>query len=226
MYAQKFVSLRHGVINNDMSRLLNRYNKNIDVFVTSTKKEYESILKGNYGYTEKQVKLTGLPRYDLLYNDSNNKKIITVMPTWRKYLVGRYDFFNDTRTVLKEFEKSKYCEMYRSLFNNSKLLNTVQLKGYKIKIMLHPVMPRECLKYFDIGNEIEVFDLNTRYRDIYAMSKMVITDYSSAVFDFAYLKKPVLYYQVDNDDFFPEGILTIKDILIMKMMVLEKLLMM
>ena len=30
----------------------------------------------------------------------------------------------------------------------------------------------------------------------------MITDYSSAVFDFAYLRKPVLYYQYDIDDFY------------------------
>lgn len=40
------------------------------------------------------------------------------------------------------------------------------------------------------------------YRDIYAESGLVVTDYSSAVFDFAYLRRPVLYAQFDSDVFF------------------------
>ena len=30
---------------------------------------------------------------------------------------------------------------------------------------------------------------------------MLITDYSSVFFDFAYMKKPIVYYQFDEDDF-------------------------
>ena len=43
---------------------------------------------------------------------------------------------------------------------------------------------------------------STRYKELYADSKFVITDYSSAVFDFAFLRKPVIYYQLDKDEFF------------------------
>ncbi len=202
MYSQKFVFLQHGVIKDDLSRWLNRFNKNIDIFVVSTQKEYESVLECNYGYTEKQVKLTGLPRYDYLYDDSNNKNVITIMPTWRQYLVGNYDLLNDTRVVLDNFDKTAYCLMYKRLFNDSRLFRALKENGYEIQLMLHPAMPRECITYFGISDEVKILNLNTCYRDIYAMSKMVITDYSSAVFDFAYLKKPILYYQADKDEFF------------------------
>ncbi len=148
------------------------------------------------------MKLTGLPRYDYLYDDSNNKNVITIMPTWRQYLVGNYDLQNDTRVVLNKFDKTAYCLMYKSLFNNSRLFEALKNNGYEIQLMLHPAMPRECITYFEIGNEVKVLDLSTSYRDIYAMSKMAITDYSSAVFDFSYLKKPVLYYQADKNEFF------------------------
>jgi len=43
---------------------------------------------------------------------------------------------------------------------------------------------------------------DTAYRDVYARSSLVVTDYSSAVFDFAYLRKPVIYCQFDSDAFF------------------------
>ena len=49
---------------------------------------------------------------------------------------------------------------------------------------------------------MKILDRNTRYRKLYADSSLIITDYSSAVFDFAYLRKPVLYYQQDVEEFF------------------------
>ena len=44
--------------------------------------------------------------------------------------------------------------------------------------------------------------MEAQYRDIYAKSDLIVTDYSSAVFDFAYLRKPVLYTQFDAETFF------------------------
>ena len=40
------------------------------------------------------------------------------------------------------------------------------------------------------------------YKQIFAESDLVVTDYSSVVFDFAYLRKPVLYFQADKEEFF------------------------
>jgi len=48
------------------------------------------------------------------------------------------------------------------------------------------------------------------YRDIFAKSKMVVTDYSSAVFDFAYMGKPIVYSQFDRDTYF-HGSLSIQE---------------
>ena len=45
------------------------------------------------------------------------------------------------------------------------------------------------------------FNQNISYNTAFNESKLLITDYSSVVFDFAYLKKPVLYYQWKNDEF-------------------------
>ena len=73
---------------------------------------------------------------------------------------------------------------------------------YTLALMMHPAMPRDCIKYFNCENRVKVLDINTRYNQIYADSKLVITDYSSAVFDFAYLRKPVIYFQHDAEEFF------------------------
>lgn len=201
-HRQKFVFLQHGITKDDSSKWLKKTETNISLFVTATNMEYQSIFQYPYGYTEKQVKCTGFPRYDYLYHSKQEKNIITFMPTWRLYLTQNFDDHTDSRTLVKGFENSSYCKMYRQVLSDSKLFETAKKLGYQIKLMLHPAMPRECIPYFHCDKRLEILDKNTRYRDLYADSKLIITDYSSAVFDFAYLKKPVLYYQQDVDEFF------------------------
>lgn len=202
LHRQKFIFLQHGVIKDDLSRWLARANKNISIFVTTTRMEYQSVLDCAYHYDENQVKCTGLPRYDYLYDNSSDKNIITFMPTWRSYLAGNFNVENDSRTLKSGFEKSSYCLMYQQVFSNKRLYEAAEKYRYKFRLMLHPTMPRECIEYFDCNNGIEILDRNIRYRELFADSKLIVTDYSSTVFDFAYLRKPVIYYQQDAEEFF------------------------
>ena len=47
--------------------------------------------------------------------------------------------------------------------------------------------------------------LDTSYQDLLNNSSVLLTDYSSVFFDFAYLKKPVIYYHPENDSYHYEG---------------------
>lgn len=64
---KKIVFLQHGVITCDLSGWLNT-KKRVDLFVTSTEDEYNSIVSDytKYRFTDKEVKLLGLPRHDAL----------------------------------------------------------------------------------------------------------------------------------------------------------------
>ena len=62
LYKYHFIFLQHGIIKDDLSQWLNKFNKNLQMFVTSAKPEYQSILEEDYFYDESVVKLTGLPR--------------------------------------------------------------------------------------------------------------------------------------------------------------------
>jgi hypothetical protein len=61
-----FIFLQHGVTRHDMTDWLGRYEKNIQLFITAGRKEYESILDLPYYYDKKQILLSGFPRYDHL----------------------------------------------------------------------------------------------------------------------------------------------------------------
>lgn len=196
---QKFIFLQHGVTKDDMSKWLNRYSKNIAIFVTVTEPEYQSILSGNYGYTEKQVKLTGFPRFDLL--EDRTRKVITVMPTWRAYLVGGMDPRTGQRPEKPGFQNSLYFRMYSDLLSNKKLFDTAEELGYTLRFLNHPNM-MQTTPFSGCDQRLVFLDSNTAYRDVFSESAMIITDYSSVAFDFAYLRKPVAYFQADNKEFF------------------------
>lgn len=194
-----FIFLQHGVIKDDISGWLNKYNKNISMFVTTTRPEYQSVLDCNYFYTEHEVAMTGLPRYDRLHSDP--KKVITIMPTWRASLVSDIDAHTGQRTLIPGFHESIFYKMYEALFSDEAFLSKIEELGYKVQVLMHPNMD-VTIPEFEISDKINMMSYDTPYRDIFTESNLIITDYSSVAFDFAYLRKPVIYYQPDREEFF------------------------
>lgn len=195
----KFIFLQHGVTKDDMSKWLNRYEQNITGFITAARPEYNSILNGEYYYNENQVWLSGFPRFDRLYN--KEQKFITFMPTWRLNLLAEQDIKTDLRKPSVDFVNSEFVKYYRELLNNSQLLASAEKYGFELSFLPHPAV-QPYIDVFDFNEKINCYGMGTAYRDIYAQSNLIVTDYSSAVFDFAYLRKPIIYSQFDKKSFF------------------------
>ena len=198
IYDKKLVFLQHGVTKDNQSKWLNKYNRNLFGFVVSTKPEYDSVFEYDYYYPPQNVWLTGMPRYDRLIHDE--KKYVTVMPTWRKSLSSG----TDARGVWqlgKEFADSEYFHFYDDLLNNEKLLNAAEKYGYTICFMPHP-NTIDGLDMFRQDSRVKFMDSSYSYKDIFAQTDLMITDYSSVAFDFAYLRKPIVYSQFDRESFF------------------------
>ncbi len=196
------ICLQHGIIKDYIS-WLNKYSKNLTMLVTSAVPEYKSIMNGKYFYDEKVVKLTGLARYDRLQD--KKQKIIAIMPTWRINLVKADNYLRTGMdTYDKEFLKSEYFKFYNNLLNNEELLIAANKYGYRIKFMPHPRVI-QAIDKFTRNSVVEFCSINTRYRDIFAESALVVTDYSSVAFDFVYLRKPVIYCQFDKEDFYQKA---------------------
>ena len=180
-----FYFLQHGVIKDNMSSWLRKYDRNPKLIVTSAQKEYESLFDEGYFYDNDAIQLLGLPRYDNL-NNNGLKKQIVIMPTWRNYL-----------TDSEELVDSEYFKRFNSLINNEKLIECCKDNGYDIIFKPHP----ELTKYLDLfdRNDYVKVDLDSRYQNIFNESSLMVTDYSSIFFDFSYLEKPLVYYQYAND---------------------------
>lgn len=192
----KVIFLQHGVIEHDSSSYYNRFDFGMDMFVTTTRGEYDSIVGIKaYGCDRDIVELCGLCRYDKLEN--KRKNIIFVCPTWRLSLL------EDTESLrLKDgFEESAYYNFYQSLLRNENLLKKVRDKGYKICFYPHRMM-KNAKKHFDLSSDCIIDGEGISYTEMFKSGAILVTDYSSVQFDFTYLKKPVIYCQFDKEEFF------------------------
>lgn len=195
---KKFVFLQHGVIKDDLSSWLNRYAKNIYGLVVSSQKERDSIIYGKYGYPAKNIWLTGLPRYDFLRDDGG--KLITIMPTWRKTLMGNFSEKTGTRKLKDGFEKSKYFSFYAALLSDARLLDVAKKYGCQIAFKPHPMM-LPYMEKFPHADDVAFLNESVSYQSVFANSCLILTDYSSVAFDFAYLRKPIIYCWPDHEEF-------------------------
>lgn len=186
------VFLPHGVSYGISDFCLAKYG-NIDLFITSGKPEYENVLM-NYGYKPNQVVYTGFPRLDGWHHIKVDSNQIVLMPTWRLYLAQNPD---------TKFEETPYYRAYFELINNKELEYFLGCSGLKLVFYLHHNMRKYVNSFHTECQNIEVVYDDAAYdiQELLKESALLITDYSSVHFDFAYMNKPVLYYQFDKDEF-------------------------
>ncbi|EFO9191007.1 glycosyltransferase [Campylobacter lari] len=201
---QKFIFLAHGVNCNDISKYFN--NLKIHLLITSIKKEYDYIVFGEkYFLSKKNVVLTGMPRHDNLFNNRNrnrNRNII-IMPTWRLYLVESLQKNTNERQLKDLFFESEYYLKWCSLLRSEKLKEIVLKYGYNITYVAHFNM-KELLDKIEIPKYIKILYRNSgeSFQNNFINSNLMITDYSSAAFEMAFMNKPTIYYQFDKEYFF------------------------
>ena len=197
--------LQHGIIKGDLSPWLNR--KRIDLLVTSTQAEHDYISgESPYGLTSKEVRLTGLPRHDALLRKADalvarEVRDVLIAPTWREYLVGRALKSSTERARNDGFMSSEYATAWQAVLRHPRLRTWAREHGYRLVFMPHPnVQP--YLDEFDLPDSVVVARYGvTDVQDAVARSALLITDYSSMAFNFAYLGRPTCYFQFDKAEY-------------------------
>lgn len=182
------VSLKHG-ITKDFLPVLKYDNTKLDLVIAGAKPEYDYMVE-KYGYPRDNIQYTGFCRFDGLH-DFKVKRQILLMPTWRSWL-NKDNFLN-----------SEYYDNYYSLLSNQDL--TSFLRENKIKLVFYPhheVQPfLNTFKEIESENIIIASKADYDVQELLKESLLLITDYSSVFFDFAYMLKPVIFYQFDMEQY-------------------------
>lgn len=146
---------------------------------------------------EKTMLETGYPRNDIMHYDNKDqiaaqlkeklgiprdKKTILYAPTWRDdeyYVKGQYKFsLKLDLNLLKEKLGEEYVILLRTHYFIADSLDVTGLEGFAYNFS----------DYDDIS-------------ELYLISDILITDYSSVFFDYANLKRPMLFYTYDLEKY-------------------------
>lgn len=179
-----------------------RYKKNF----TKESSKWDYLISPNPYSTEifkrafnfnKDMLETGYPRNDYLVNFNNpdyihklkvelgikrGKKVILYAPTWRDneyHERGRYKF--DIQLDLEHMQKelgNDYIILLRMHYLIAENIDVEKYNGFVL----------DFSSYEDI-------------RDLYLVSDMLITDYSSVFFDYAILNRPMMFFTYDIDSY-------------------------
>lgn len=154
------------------------------------------IFKRAFGF-EKTMIESGYPRNDFLINHNDkktivqlkescqlptDKKVILYAPTWRDnqfYAKGKYSF--DLQLDLEKLKEELGEEYIIVLRLHYLVAENLDLTGYENFV-------------FDLSHHEDI-------RELYLISDMLITDYSSVFFDYANLKRPMLFFVYDIEDY-------------------------
>ncbi|WP_284193729.1 CDP-glycerol glycerophosphotransferase family protein [Vibrio zhanjiangensis] len=193
--SKKLIFLQHGVMAlNRTSFYYDHYsmtcrNELPDMLCVSSNFEKNSFIS-DYSFPEDIIKVTGLSRYDYLPEVTNKQcNNILYIPTWRNWLEHQ---------SLDEFIKSQY---YRSIIDlTSKLSKWASENDHQITLVLHHKMSKfemnvnlPCVSFRYMS------DLN--WEHMLSTGRLLVTDYSSVVFDFIRLGKPAITYPFDKEAF-------------------------
>lgn len=188
----KNIALKHGIFKNLHPNYFKK-NAHLDMICCGAQPEYEFIKK-EFGYDENVAQYTGLARFDKLHNFKVEKEIF-IMPTWRRWL--------DSITDIDDFRASNYYKNWFSFLNNKKINEICFLYGYKICFYVHPKL-NKFLSAFQTNTNIEF--LNSKngdsVQDHLKSCSLFVTDFSSTFFDVAYMKKPSIYFQFDENEYY------------------------
>lgn len=164
-------------------------------YLVSPNKYSSEIFRSAFGFTGEIIE-SGYPRNDILYNVEVNKvneirkrleiplgkKVILYAPTWRDdnfFGAGQYKF-------TYQFELNKMRERFGDEF--VLLTRMHYLVAENFDFAAYGDFVKDVSSYPDIS-------------ELYLVSDMLITDYSSVFFDFANLKRPIIFYMYDLKDY-------------------------
>ncbi len=193
------VCVQHGLSVQKIALAQQRLRDNTRLYFCASKYEIKNLSQPIYNYNiTNALQLTGVPRYDGLID--NAKKQIMISPTWRMqaaHLVTKNEGVE--RDYNPEFKDTPYFKVYNNLINDKKLISAAKEYGYRISYVLHPIVCPQ-LKDFTKNDFVDIIPSvgDMSYEKMFRESSLMVTDYSGIQFDFAYMRKPLVYYHPEE----------------------------
>ncbi|MCD8022863.1 MAG: CDP-glycerol glycerophosphotransferase family protein, partial [Lachnospiraceae bacterium] len=199
--------VQHGMSVQKIAVAQQRLRDNTKLYFCASKYEIENLSRPAYDYKGYDaLKLTGVPRYDGLKDRA--QKILLISPTWRmNSALPPTKGESVARAYNPHFKETSYNHVYNSLINDPTLLAAARQYGYRIQYVLHPIISPQA-EDFTKNEDVEIIPSigDMSYEKLFCEAALMVTDFSGVQFDFAYMRKPVVYlHHHDIPQHYDEG---------------------
>jgi len=157
-----------------------------------------------WGFPKSSFIQTGLPRWDNLRDSSAGHKEILILPTWRKTFDSSHWSASEALAEddIHKFKTSAYFKHFNALLKSAELNKLLLSHDARVTFKLHFRLEK-YLPLFEktVDSKIRISTRANDNRNIKALledASMLITDYSSVMFDMGQMEKPVICYQFDK----------------------------
>lgn len=184
--------------NQDIKQYHDDFRKNTSLwqYLISQNSYSSEIFRHAFDFKGEMLEI-GYPRNDILINKNNkedideiktrlnipkDKKVILYAPTWRDneyYEKGKYKFATEM-----DFDQMKN-----------------ELSDEYVLIVKFHYLVKENIDWSKYDDFVIECDADWDIQELYLISDMMITDYSSVMFDYSLLKRPMIFYAYDLENY-------------------------
>lgn len=173
-----------------------RANQNIDYLIVNSEATKE-LYAGCFSVPVEKVKILGLPRTDLLFSENQirmrkerfyrqypelrRKKLILYAPTFRDQEVDDPKVHLDIKKLMDNLPE-EYC----------------------LGLRLHPFVASRFQAETEKGRILHFSDYNS-INSLLMVTDLLITDYSSIIFEYCIYRRPMIFFAYDLDVFSDQG---------------------
>ena len=174
-------------------RLKLRYNDYLNYILTPTRDEEEhKILSSAFKVPLKKILALGYPRNDILFNENklfiNNLKQKHKISKEIERVILYCPTFRDDHSLMFSISKKELNELETLLQETNSLF---LLKGHYFIQNIN----------FDEYTNIKIVPKESDIQELYIITDILITDYSSTMLDFSLLNRPILLFPYDFDKY-------------------------
>lgn len=166
---------------------------NYNKFLTCSNQE--AAIFQRYGWKREDLPIIGLPRWDNLRREPQQKKTIFTMFTWR-ISFGAWN----KNIFTTPLEKTMYSRNIKLFLADEKLQELLATYRITMQVALHHALLDQTNRRYKFNcKNVEIVPCERISRYI-GKADLFVTDYSSIFFDFAFLNTPIVFYRPDFDD--------------------------
>ena len=165
-------------------------------YATVTSEKVRGIFSELWGIADEQVIPCGMPRMDEFLNSEKNESI-------KERLMDKYPACRDKRVIL-------FAPTYRGRGKKDAsypfdkidfegLKDTAKAGGWTVLVKMHPWVREK--DFVPVSCKDVIMEADERLEELFCITDLLITDYSSALFEFSLLKKPMLFYAFDEESY-------------------------